>query len=142
MFIFVTYNGVKYYFLSMEKLHMNKLAGLALLGTLITLTACEDAKEIKEDAKDTGAQVQQELDKAWTKVKETTHEIKHDESLNQLLQQSKAMGLDMYDDGKEVAVDAWIKSKETAGELTEKTKQKAREIADEIEQARKDLNKD
>ena len=31
---------------------MNKLAGLALLGTLITLTGCEDANEVKEDAKD------------------------------------------------------------------------------------------
>ena len=28
---------------------MNKLAGLALLGTLITLTGCEDAKEVKEE---------------------------------------------------------------------------------------------
>ncbi|WP_372760924.1 hypothetical protein [Pseudoalteromonas sp.] len=119
---------------------MNKLAGLALLGTLITLTACEDAKEVKAEAKDAGAQVKQELDNAWEKVKETTHEIKHDESLNELLQQSKAMGLDMYDNGKEVAVDAWIKSKEAAGELTDKTKQKAREIAAEIEQAREDLN--
>ena len=50
----------------------------------------------------------------------------------------RPMGLDMYDDGKEVAVDAWIKSKEAAGELTEKTKQKAREIAAEIEQAREE----
>ena len=115
---------------------MNKLAGLALLGTLITLTGCEDANEVKEDAKDKSAQMQEKLGDAWDDVKETTNDLKNDESLNELLEQSKAMGLDMYDDGKEIAVEAWVKSKEAAGELTEKTKQKAQEIADEIEQAR------
>ena len=90
---------------------MNKLAGLALLGTLITLTGCEDANEVKEDAKDKSAQMQEKLGDAWNDVKETTNDLKNDESLNELLEQSKAMGLDMYDDGKEIAVDAWIKSK-------------------------------
>ena len=117
---------------------MNKLAGLALLGTLITLTGCEDAQEVKEDAKDKSAQMQEKLGDAWEDVKEKTNEFKNDESLNELLQESKAMGLDMYDDGKEIAVDAWVKSKEAAGELTEKTKQKARGLAQEIEQARQE----
>jgi Skp family chaperone for outer membrane proteins len=120
---------------------MNKLAGLALLGTLITLTGCEDAKEVKEETKEKSAQMQEKLGDAWNEVKETTHDLKNDESLNELLQQSKAMSLDMYDDGKEIAIDAWIKSKEAAGELTEKTKQKAQEIADEIEQAREEHSK-
>ncbi|GEB71668.1 MULTISPECIES: hypothetical protein [Pseudoalteromonas] len=117
---------------------MNKLAGLALLGTLITLTGCEDAQEVKEDAKDKSAQMQEKLGDAWEDVKDKTNELKNDESLNELMQESKAMGLDMYDDGKEIAVDAWVKSKEAAGELTEKTKQKAHELAQEIEQARQE----
>ena len=85
--------------------------------------------------------MQEKLGDAWNEVKETKHDLKNDESLNELLQQSKAMGLDIYDDGKEIAIDAWIKSKEAAGELTEKTKQKAQEIADEIEQAREEHSK-
>ena len=120
---------------------MNKLAGLALLGTLITLTGCEDAQEVQEDAKDKSAQMQEQLGDTWNDVKDKATELKNDESLNELLEQSKAMGLDMYDDGKEIAIDAWIKSKEAAGELTEKTKQKAQEIADEIEQAREEHSK-
>ena len=77
-----------------------------------------------------------DLAKSSGTVKETTNDLKNDESLNELLEQSKAMGLDMYDDGKDIAVEAWVKSKEAAGELTEKAKQKAQEIADEMEQAR------
>jgi Skp family chaperone for outer membrane proteins len=119
---------------------MNKLAGLALLGTLITLTGCEDANEVKEDAKKTSAQVQEKLGDAWTDVKDKTNELINDESFQNLLSESKEMGLDMYDDGKDVAVEAWIKSKEAAGELSEKTKQKAREIAQEIEDAREEHN--
>ncbi|MBQ4831882.1 hypothetical protein J8L70_01370 [Pseudoalteromonas sp. MMG010] len=115
---------------------MNKLAGLALIGTLITLTGCEDANEVKEEAKNTSAQMQEKLGDAWTGVKDKTNELMNDESFQSLVSESKELGLDMYDDGKEVAVEAWIKSKEAAGELSEKTKQQARELAQQIEDAR------
>ena len=56
---------------------MKKLAGLALLGTLITLTGCEDANEVKQDAKETSAQVKEKLDETWNEVKEKTNELKN-----------------------------------------------------------------
>lgn len=117
---------------------MKKFAGIALLSSLIILAGCDDdANEVKESAKKTGTQVQEKLDETWREVKKKTHELKNDESLNALLKESKAMGLDIFDDGKDFAIDAWIKSKEATGELTEKTKQQAREIAEKIELARK-----
>ena len=58
---------------------MKKLAGLALLGTLITLTGCEDANEVKQDAKQTSAEVKEKLNETWNDVKEKTNELKNDE---------------------------------------------------------------
>ena len=77
---------------------MNKLASLVLLGC-VALTGCEDASEAKKEAAEAKAEVKKALNDAWDEVKETSNQFKG-ESLDELLQESKKLGLDMYDDGQ------------------------------------------
>jgi len=123
---------------------MNKILKLTtssfVLMTSLLLVGCEEKEEIKQDATEVKQDVKQALSEAWQDAKETGKEFK-DESLTQLIDETKALGHTLATEGKALSKDLVEDSKEFSKDLVEQGKEMASDATDEAKKAADELAK-
>jgi len=114
-----------------------------ILLTSLLLTGCEEEKEeIKQEATEVKKDVKQALTQTWQDAKESGKEFK-DESLTQLIDETKALGHTLATEGKAFSKDFVEDSKglveqgkEMASDATDEAKKAADELAKKIKEQR------
>jgi len=102
-----------------------------ILLTSLLLIGCEEKEEIKQEA----TEVKQTLTQAWQDAKETGKEFK-DESLTELIDETKALGNTLATEGKALSKDLVEQGKEMASDASKGAKKAADELAKKIKEQR------
>jgi hypothetical protein len=123
---------------------MNKILKLSassfVLMTSLLLVGCEEKEEIKQETTEVKQDVKQALSEAWQDAKESGKEFK-DESLTQLIDETKALGHTLATEGKALSKDLVEDSKEFSKDLVEQGKEMASDATDEAKKAADELAK-
>ncbi|MFC3031713.1 hypothetical protein ACFOEE_04170 [Pseudoalteromonas fenneropenaei] len=125
------------------------IAFVIMMMSALVLTACEDAKEVKEQAVSTEAKVKQAWQEAVDEVKAHS-ENWNDKSVQKLLDDAKSLANNAATEGqdklsellaesRELAEDAWQESQHQAGELSEEAQEKLAELEAKIAEVKAKL---